>query len=54
MVDAAEKLVFHCNDEVTWAKENKMENWRANDVYDEVPSEGQSAISTRWVKSACA
>ena len=49
--DAAEMLVLHCNDAVTRAKEKEMENWRANDVYDEVPDEGQSTISTRWVIS---
>ena len=28
-----------------------MENWKTNDVYEEVPHEGQPLISTRWVVS---
>ena len=36
-------------DDVLYAKETELLNWKNNNVYTEVEDEGQSAMSVRWV-----
>ena len=47
--DEQEMLVLYNSSDVALAKEKEMENWINNEVYDEVPDEGQNTISVRWV-----
>ena len=47
--DSAEMIVMFNNDKVTEAKEKEIANWRENDVFEEVPDEGQKKLSVRWV-----
>ena len=35
--------------EVSEAKMRKLNSWREQNVYEEVPNEGQQTISVRWV-----
>ena len=34
---------------VTAAQKQELDNWKSNDVYQEVPVSGQHALSVRWV-----
>ena len=34
---------------VTAAQKQELDNWKSNDVYQEVPDNGQHALSVRWV-----
>ena len=34
---------------VTAAQKQELDNWKSNDVYQEVPDHGQHALSVRWV-----
>ena len=47
--DYEELLVFFNGEEVSIAKERELENWQANNVYEEVENRGQPTISVRWV-----
>ena len=47
--DNTEMLVLFNTDEVMSAKENEIENWKRNDVYEEVDDVGQKTLSVRWV-----
>ena len=44
-----ELLVLFNSDDVILAKEQEIENWKTNDVYEEVDSNGETVISVRWV-----
>ena len=47
--DNNEMLVLYNSDDVSNAKEQEINNWMRNDVYEEVENIGQSVISLRWV-----
>ena len=47
--DTKEVTVLFNSDTVEEAKEKEMQNWRMNEVYEEVENRGQNAISVRWV-----
>ena len=49
ITDETEMLVLYNKEEVSEAKEKEIENWRKNDVYEEIANEGQRLMSTRWV-----
>ena len=44
-----EMLVMFNSDDVISAKELEINNWIENEVYEEVPDEGQDTISVRWI-----
>ena len=37
------------NDAIMTAKHKEIENWKKNDVFEEVPFDNQNTITTRWV-----
>ena len=45
---SATYTVLH-NHEAMLAKEKELQSWRSEEVYTEVPNEGQSTMSTTWV-----
>ena len=47
--DEEEVLLGFENKSVVEAKEKELQNWRENNVYEEVEDMGQKAISTRWI-----
>ena len=47
--DDVELLIFMNNDMVTAAKNRELENWKENNVYEEVENTGQATMSVRWV-----
>ena len=47
--DEREIPVFFNSDAVEQAKDAEMQNWRDNDVFEEVEDTGQGKISMRWV-----
>ena len=47
--DNEEMLVLHSSNNVMKAKELEMENWRNNNVFEEVENCGQNLLSLRWV-----
>ena len=49
VADDVELLVLFNSDEVMVAKMKEIENWDANEVYEEVENIGQATISVRWV-----
>ena len=42
-------IVLYNNNKIAEAKQEEMENWIANDVFDSVDNEGQRYMSVRWV-----
>ena len=46
-----EEDVLLCEDveEIRQAKEREFQSWKDNDVYEEVPNNGQKTVSLRWV-----
>ena len=42
-------IVLYNNNKIAKAKQEEMENWIANDVFDSVDNEGQRYMSVRWV-----
>ena len=42
-------VILYNNNKIAEAKEEEMENWIANDVFDSVDNEGQRYMSVRWV-----
>lgn len=50
VVDEDTELLVLFNSEcVLYAKEKEIDNWRNNDVFDEVDDVGQTTMSVRWV-----
>lgn len=49
VVDEAEMLVLFNSESVMNAKQKEVSNWKTNNVYSEVPDEGQDTISVRWI-----
>ena len=47
--DDLEMMILFNSDEVICAKNKEIENWRQNNVYDEVENMGQEYVSVRWV-----
>ena len=47
--DDKEVTVLFSSNVVDQAKEKEIQNWRINDVYEEVEDRGQRVISVRWV-----
>ena len=47
--DGIEMIVLYNNNKIAEAKQEEMENWIANDVFDSVDNEGQRYMSVRWV-----
>ena len=47
--DNAKVLVLYDSLDVLKAKENKLQNWRNNEVYAKVGNEGQELFTVRWV-----
>ena len=47
--DDVELLVFFNSEKIREAKDKEIENWRANDVFEEMDYTGQELISSRWV-----
>ena len=47
--DEREIPVFFNSDAVEQAKDAEMQNWKDNDVFEEVEDTGQGTISMRWV-----
>ena len=42
--------VLQCqSDDYAYAKHVEMESWKQNEVYQEVPNQGQKFVTTRWV-----
>ena len=37
------------NQEIELAKQNELDNWKDQNVYEEVPDQGQKCITVRWV-----
>ena len=47
--DHEEMLILYNNDAVVMAKEKEIQNWKDNDVYEEVDDVGQKITTSRWV-----
>ena len=47
--DDVEMFIMFSSEEVIAAKNKEIENWRENDVYEEVEDRGQESMSVRWV-----
>ena len=47
--DDEEVMITMCNEKTMEAKRKEIDNWKANEVFEEVEWEGQDMISTRWV-----
>ena len=47
--DDIEMVVLYNNNQVAEAKEQEINNWIANGVFDSIENEGQRYISVRWV-----
>ena len=47
--DEEELLVLFNSEDVMVAKQKEIENWKRNEVFEEVENAGQSTISARWV-----
>ena len=47
--DSAEVLLAYDSDEIAAAKNSEYENWKKNEVFDEVNDQWQSNISLKWV-----
>ena len=48
--DEVEILVVDSGtDAITLAKDKEIQSWIANNVFEEIPDEGQEAMSMRWV-----
>ena len=47
--DDIEMVILYNNNTIAEEKEEEMENWIANDVFDSVDNEGQRYMSVRWV-----
>ena len=45
----SEVIVLFSNDAVNNAKDEEMENWIKNKVFEEVDNQGQKLLTTRWV-----
>ena len=47
--DCIERVVMFNSSDVVNAKESEIQNWRKNEVYEEVDDIGQEVLSMRWV-----
>ena len=47
--DHEEMLILYNDDAVVMAKEKEIQNWKDNDVYEEVDDVGQKITTSRWV-----
>ena len=49
IIDLCETYVANHDREVLSAKERELQNWKSEEVYVEVPNNGQPTMSTTWV-----
>ena len=49
IIDLCETYTATHNHEVLSAKEKELQNWKSEEVYVEVPNDGQPTMSTTWV-----
>ena len=47
--DGTELLVLLNLDAVLAVKESEIQNWRENDIFEEIENCGQNSVSVRWV-----
>ena len=47
--DGEDVMLVYRNDELEVAKKKELQKWRKNQVYEQVPDNGQPRIHTRWV-----